>query len=76
MMPTTAYRAFIKPYPKRWIQLILSGRVKVGWIHEEEWSEPRTRYAFLCWRHGVVVDYIRDSENRLTCPKCREETED
>lgn len=77
MVPITrAYRAFIRPYPSRWFQLLLFGRAKIGSIQEEEWSEPRTRYAFLCWRHGVVTDRVRGSGNKLVCPKCQEKEAD
>ena len=51
----------------------MSGHVYVGDRYKERWKEPIPHYAFKCPKHGIIVDYPHGYNQRLECPKCREE---
>lgn len=50
--------------------LWLFGRVRVGWLRGPGWSAWLPGMAFVCQRHGVVVDYEHGYEGLLVCPIC------
>jgi hypothetical protein len=52
--------------------LRLVGRVGVGWLRGPGWSAWLPAVAFVCPRHGVVVDYEHGYEGCLVCPFCLE----
>jgi len=52
------------------LQLRLFGRVRIGWLRGPGWSAWLPAVAFVCPRHGVVVDYEHGYEGRLVCPLC------
>jgi len=55
------------------LKLQLSGYVYVGDRMKEGWKEPIPHYAFNCPKHGLIIDYAHGYDQRLECPKCREE---
>ena len=55
------------------LKLQLNGYLYVGDRLKEGWKEPLPHYAFKCPIHGIVIDYPHGYEQRLECPKCREE---
>ena len=55
------------------LKIQLSGYVYVGDRFKEGWKEPIHHYAFKCPKHGLIVDYPHGYNQRLECPKCREE---
>lgn len=60
---TRAQRVFMHTY----------GYVYVGTYQREGWNRPIEHYAFVCKKHGVVVDYPHGHRQRLDCPKCMKE---
>jgi len=59
--------------PQR-LRLRLRGKVPVGYRVKPGWTAPIMHYAFRCPVHGVVVDYPHGYRNRLSCPRCLEES--
>ena len=55
------------------ILLLLLNRVRFGWICEVGWRGWLPVYAFVCKRHGVVVNYPQGHLQRLVCPLCLQE---
>ena len=55
------------------LKIQLSGYVYVGDKFKEGWKEPIPHYAFKCEKHGIIIDYPHGYNQRLECPKCREE---
>ena len=55
------------------LKIQLQGYVYVGDVMKDGWSAPLPHYAFNCPVHGYVLDYPHGYEQRLECPKCREE---
>ncbi|MFW6109469.1 MAG: hypothetical protein ACOC6N_03375 [archaeon] len=55
------------------LKLQLNGYVYVEKRFKEGWKEPIPHYAFKCPKHGIIVDYPHGYNQRLECPKCREE---
>lgn len=66
MKGTQDYRDFIKPYPKRMAQLMITGKVVVGWSEREDPESRTTLYAFRCGKHGVFA-----AGHKSSCPKCQ-----
>ncbi len=50
--------------------LRLVGRVSIGWLRGPGWSAWLPAVAFVCSRHGVVVDYEHGYGGYLVCPFC------
>jgi len=60
------------PPLSRFQRLVLRvfGRVRIGWLRGPGWSAWLPAVAFVCERHGVVVDYEHGFTSRLECPLC------
>ena len=52
------------------LTLRLVGRVRIGWLRGPGWASWLPAVAFVCERHGVVVDYEHGFTGRLECPIC------
>lgn len=62
--------------PLTWFQrlvLRVCGCVRIGWLRGPGWSAWLPAIAFVCGRHGVVVDYEHGYEGILVCPVCQGE---
>ena len=62
--------------PLTWFQrfvLRVCGRVRIGWLKGPGWRAWLPAIAFVCERHGVVVDYEHGYESVLVCPLCQSE---
>ena len=47
--------------------------VRIGWLKGPGWRAWLPAIAFVCERHGVVVDYEHGYEGVLVCPLCQSE---
>jgi hypothetical protein len=55
------------------LKMQLSGFVYVGDRRRDGWRGPLPHYVFRCPVHGLVESYPHGYDQRLECPKCREE---
>ena len=55
------------------LKMSLSGHVCVGDRQRPGWRGPLPHYAFRCPVHGTVESYPHGYEQRLECPRCKEE---
>jgi len=56
------------------VSMRLTGSVYVGDRQMPGWRGPLPHYLFLCPVHGPVESYPHGYDQRLECPRCKEET--
>lgn len=55
--------------------LMIGAPTYLGHRTRTGWRSSLPFYAFKCPIHGIVEDYPHGYNNRLDCPKCRQEHE-